>query len=153
MPAPNTEDDFWEFVECRPYEACWYWAGTLIADGYGHFCWKGKKILAHRMMYEISYGPIPSGMVIDHLCRNRRCVCPWHLEPVTPRENALRGISFTAVNAKKAACPAGHPYDLVYKSNGGRGCRQCANRRKLEYYYRNRSRLFPSRVPRKWGNT
>jgi hypothetical protein len=143
---PNTEDSFWSRVQCRPYEECWYWAGTIMADGYGHFCWQGKKILAHRMMYELVNGPIPAGVVVDHLCRNRGCVCPFHLEAVTNKENALRGISFTAINAKKTHCPRGHPYDDVRR---WRWCRRCTRRAGLLYYYRHRSRLFPDRIPRK----
>lgn len=77
-------------------------------------------------------GPIPAGLVLDHLCRVRRCCNPAHLEPVTQRENLMRGASFVEENALKTACPKGHPLtgrNVVYW-RGHRKCRECDNARR-----------------------
>lgn len=70
---------------------CWIWLGELNRNGYGRVCVKGKRPVAHRHVYETLVGPIPEGLLLDHLCRVRCCVNPSHLEPVTPKENTLRG--------------------------------------------------------------
>jgi hypothetical protein len=92
---------------------------------------------AHRVAYELLVGPIPDGMHLDHLCRTPACVNPAHLEPVTPRVNSLRGVSFSAVNATKETCPAGHPYsaDNTYLSPTKRNrlCRTCQAVHKRAY--------------------
>lgn len=116
-------------------DGCWEWQGFLHS-GYGHIKVHGKVILAHRVSYELHRGLIPTGMEIDHLCRNRRCVNPDHLEVVTRRENWQRGISITRFNADKTHCIHGHPFDdtntylfRAYTCGGtpyvGRGCRAC----------------------------
>lgn len=82
----------------------------------------------HRVAWETLRGPIPDGMQLDHLCRQRACWNPDHLEPVSPRENVLRGVGITAMNAKKTHCPQGHPYDDAntgITSTGKRRCRAC----------------------------
>lgn len=71
--------------------------------------------MAHRAVYEHLRGPIPVGLELDHLCRNTRCVNPAHLEPVTHRENALRGVGVSAINAAKTHCKYGH--DLTNPDN------------------------------------
>lgn len=105
-PRPVLER-FWEKVEKTP--TCWIWKGGKMIDGYGYF-WDGSTmVLAHRLSYEISNGLIPNGLTLDHLCRNRACVNPSHLEPVSLGENVLRGIGLTAQNARQTHCKRGHP--------------------------------------------
>lgn len=70
---------------------CWPWVGRQNRNGYGRVYLKGQEPVAHRAVYECLVGPIPEGLVLDHLCRRRNCVAPLHLEPVTIQENTLRG--------------------------------------------------------------
>lgn len=72
-------------------EECWIWEGARDSRGYGCIQFGGRPRKSHRVSYELHIGPIPEGLVIDHLCRNARCVNPAHLETVTQRENVLRG--------------------------------------------------------------
>jgi hypothetical protein len=108
---------------------CVEWRGAVTSAGYGSVAdGKGSSLLAHRVAYEQVFGPIPAGMTLDHLCRNRRCVNPDHLEPVTNRENILRGTSPSAVHARKTHCPKGHSYsaeNTYTKPRGSRECRTC----------------------------
>lgn len=118
---------FWSRVSGDSHEECWEWRGTLRKDGYGQFSVDGRALMAHRFAYEFMVAPIPDGLQLDHLCRNRSCVNPWHLEPVTPQVNTLRNTGPSAINAVKAACPAGHPYDDANTRTKGnrRVCREC----------------------------
>lgn len=105
-------------------ESCWIWTGSHQVGGYGNFQpIKGRGIGAHRYAYQITVGPIPNGLQLDHLCRNRLCVNPAHLEPVTARENTLRGNTMPALNAAKTHCPNGHEYSHVW--GGRRYCSTC----------------------------
>lgn len=70
---------------------CWLWTARMNRNGYGRACLNGKEPVAHRAVYECLVGPIPEGLILDHLCRRRNCVAPLHLEPVTHQENTLRG--------------------------------------------------------------
>ena len=107
---------------------CWEWTATvMLRKGYGQFSY-GRLMLAHRASYEHFRGAIPEGLNLDHLCRNRKCVNPDHLEAVTQRVNVMRGVSVTAENMRKSHCPTGHPYDAAntyVRANGHRGCRAC----------------------------
>lgn len=114
---------------------CWPWLRSG-SKGYGRLVVRGVRKLAHRYFYEEMRGPIPSGLTLDHLCRNRACVNPWHLEPVTVRDNVLRGNGLSAVNARKTHCKRGHEFTeentrhLSYRPVGrGRICRACERRR------------------------
>lgn len=104
---------------------CWEWTGQRIHNGYGVVGWMGKTTPAHRVSFELTYGPIPGGLTLDHKCRNRACVRPDHLEAVTMKENILRGDGFAAQNARKTACPKGHALDGLKQSSGERYCKTC----------------------------
>lgn len=126
----SAEDRFWRKV--NKTKGCWIWTGGISSGGYGSFYIKSpggfKNTCAHRFAYELLIGPISDGLTIDHLCRVRRCVNPAHLEPVTSRENILRGEGITAREARVTHCPQGHPYsgeNLFINSKGSRCCRIC----------------------------
>ena len=109
---------------------CWEWRGYIKADGYGQVADSDRKMrLAHRIAYREFVGPIPDGMTLDHLCRVRHCVNPEHLEPVSQRENTLRGDTITARQAAQTHCKNGHeltPDNIYRRKNGGRNCRACS---------------------------
>jgi hypothetical protein len=108
-------------------DECWTWTACMNRAGYGLFS-DGRVYLAHRWSFEEFVGPIPNGLVIDHLCRTRACVNPAHMQTVTPRTNILRGVGAGALNAAKTHCPKGHPYDEVntlYQGIDGRRCATC----------------------------
>lgn len=115
---------------------CVEWTGSITSTGYGSFyAGPGQYVIAHRWAYTQAHGAIPPGMHLDHLCRNRKCVKPEHLEPVTPRENLLRGDTVTARHVKATHCPVGHPYSgpnlYIAPSTGYRSCRTCARAQRL----------------------
>lgn len=113
----------------RTKSGCWVWAGSRLPTGYGKFNIKRHSMYTHRIAYMIFVGDIPAGLHIDHLCRNRACYNPAHLEPVTCRENVLRSpIHMAAINAQKTECVRGHPLsgeNLMLAPDGGRKCRAC----------------------------
>jgi len=122
---------FWSKVVATP-NGCWEWRG-IKRIGYGQFHFQGKQVQAHRLSYELLVAPIPEGLTIDHLCRNRACVNPAHLEPILIRENILRGTGPTARNAVKTHCKRGHLLDLfnIYRHpDGRRECRICKRLRR-----------------------
>lgn len=126
-------DRFWSKVAQLPGEACWEWRGSIDHGGYGQYRHNERTTSAHRYAYENRVGPIPAGMTIDHLCRNRACVRPDHLEAVTQRTNLLRGQTKAAENARKTTCPQGHDYtpeNTYTPPSGGRQCKQCRSDRK-----------------------
>jgi len=108
---------------------CWIWTGRISLAGYGQFSSPERKTVnAYRWGYEQLVGAIPGGLHLDHLCRVRACVNPAHLEPVTCRENVLRGVGVTAVNASKTHCLRGHEFTLANTRMKGRRriCRACS---------------------------
>ena len=104
----NTPESFWKKVEKT--EHCWNWTGVILNNGYGQFYINYEKHLAHRWAYLTERGGIEEGKVLDHLCRNRKCVRPSHLEQVTRGENVLRGEGITAKFAAATECVNGHPF-------------------------------------------
>lgn len=122
---------FWSKVSVNAKSGCWEWQAFLTPKGYGQFSVKGRMVRAHRFAYEWMVGPITEGMELDHLCRNRRCVNPDHLEPVTHRENVLRGDLVAATKKRFADmthCGRGHALSgaNVYVRRNGKGeCREC----------------------------
>jgi hypothetical protein len=135
---------------CDDVTGCWNWTAQIDRNGYGKFCKNAYPALAHRVSYELHVGPIPNGLFLDHLCRNRSCVNPKHLEPVTNRENGLRGIGPAASrkrNLAKTHCKYGHPLSgdniIISKWNGQRVCLACRLARKRQYN---------SRLPKKGLN-
>ena len=122
-------------------ESCWLWIGSKL-KGYGR--WHNRQ--AHVVAYEMEYGPVPNGLQLDHLCRVKSCVNTAHLEPVTSRENTLRGFGPTAMHARQTHCKMGHllsvenclPFALT---NGKRQCRLCQQKRNRAWIERVRLRL------------
>lgn len=123
---------------------CWEWQGAKNPKGYGIFGHHRRTEMAHRYSHKIFKGEIPKGFTIDHLCRNRGCVNPDHLEPVTQRENLLRGNGWSGRNARKALCPRGHVLagDNLCGWRLKKGFRECliCNKEMQKRHYERRKR-------------
>ena len=131
MPLHSTpQQRFWSKVR-RDQFGCLVWRGAMASNGYGHFRLKDKVWQAHRLAWEWAHGPVPDGLTLDHLCRNRACVKVQHLELVTMRENILRGNGRAAHHARKTHCLHGHPFDdantyvRYWGKRTERACRIC----------------------------
>jgi hypothetical protein len=126
---------------------CWLWAGSKTASGYAvlRIQENGKSVLrrVHRLLYTELVGAIPADLVPDHLCRVRHCVNPDHIEPVTQRENTMRGLGPARFNAEKTHCDEGHPLSgtnlRVNAKTGQRICKTCQNRAARDYRARERN--------------
>lgn len=135
-------DRFNEKVHEMP-NGCMNWTAHVGRSGYGRFWIDGRNALAHRWSYQYHVGPIPDGLHLDHLCRNRVCVNPAHLEPVTPSENVLRGVGPQLSSERRRAithCPEGHEYteENTYNNGNGRTCLICKKAKARAHYLRNR---------------
>lgn len=141
----SRDEAFWYLTDQAEGDECWLWQGTVTLRGYGRLRKDGIYYPAHRISYEIHYGEIPEGLVIDHLCHNRdpecnasteclhrSCVNPAHLEAVPERVNILRGKGVCAIAAHKTHCPQGHPLagdNLLNSASGYRICKACKSGR------------------------
>lgn len=130
MPEPNT--------------GCWLWLQSTGSHGYGQTFMNGKVTVAHRVSYEAYKGKIPIDLVIDHKCRNRICINPEHLEPVTDAENLRRGdhtahrVYLDALRASITHCPKGHDMSLhgrIKPSTNRRYCSKCNSAQGLRRYH------------------
>lgn len=118
----------------RP-NGCWTWAAAH-SQGYACVWWEGSQRSLHRVLYELLRGPVPDGMVLDHVvCDDKSCPNPWHVEPETNVANMLRSETAPAtINAAKTECVHGHPLDDCYvRPDGRRRCRTCEQDRSREY--------------------
>jgi hypothetical protein len=128
---------------------CLLWTGARNTKGYGVIREGGRgsrQLMVHRVVYEMFASPIPDGLQLDHLCRVRHCANVAHLEPVTCRENLLRGDTIAAAHAAKTHCPQGHPYDeanTYVSPNRQRFCRKCTRRHWRAYRAARKERGAP----------
>ena len=130
----TAEERFWPKVDASG--DCWEWTATRTKLGYGMFALyinpadtQTTGVCAHRFAYESLVGPIPEGLVLDHLCRNPGCVNPDHLQPVTQAENHRRGIRWTPQKLNRTTCKHGHTFEgdnVGRHKDGARYCRTCS---------------------------
>lgn len=132
-------------------EDCWVWGAFKNPGGYGKFSYEKVSRLAHRISYLIHVGEIPPGLELDHLCRNRACVNPGHLEPVTRSTNIQRGLLpevLKGLGKNRTHCAQGHIYDEANtyrnKKRSGRACRTC---RRIAQTKINRKRVYGNVQP------
>jgi len=147
VPIISLEQRFWSKVSRKSEDECWPWLGGK-SHGYGRFYIRhgvGKQ--AHRVAYGLLVGSIPNGLDLDHLCRECGCVNPRHLEPVTRRENLIRGVGIPAINIRKLFCPRGHFLDQIVSDKGyiKRRCRRCKNGANSRWRHKNKDKINQKR--------
>lgn len=122
---------------------CWDWTGSFSPLGYARFSTTNGPRAAHRLVYEVFHGPVPPELDLDHLCSNRGCVNPAHLEPVSHQENLMRGDTIVARQAAQTHCVNGHEFTpentRIRPYSGGRACRACDRKRVLANYHKKRA--------------
>lgn len=141
---PRLPERFWDKVSPEPNSGCWLWTAACNEYGYGCFYWSGRVRGAHRVSYSELVQDVPSGLQLDHLCRQRGCVNPLHLEIVSIAENLHRGLNS---NREKTHCPAGHEYNGVntyFWTDDSRRCRVCGRQNKRNRYYKRQNESNPS---------
>lgn len=126
-------------------EGCWHWQASDNGSGYGIIWLHGRRRIAHRLFYQLLNGTIPDCLVVDHLCRNRRCLNPEHLEPVMPKENIQRGETGQKTGAWRKSwthCINGHEFTeentLNHRRKNNRVyrvCLACAREKNRKYYH------------------
>lgn len=155
MAAPNsTAERFWSKVERIPFHTCWEWTGSLAGTGYGSISWHGRQMRAHRLAWQLTYGPIPKGTgahgtCVLHRCDNPPCVRPEHLFLGTNHENVLdciaKGRSRRCVWRRSLThCFHGHEFseeNVFINGLGHRVCKPCRRFRKKHYRRRRVARL------------
>ncbi len=133
---------FWDKVNKDGPGGCWLWTASKNWRGYGQFSIGSRRngtytmVKAHRVAWALCGGLMPNGKQLDHLCRVRHCVNPDHMEPVSRRENILRGVSPSAIAARRTHCPRKHPYsgdNLYTRPDGSRECRICKRQSLREF--------------------
>lgn len=148
MPRMTLEERLRTGYVVAPDSECWIWQLAPDSSGYGRISFRdgGRRVFrsSHRMMYELMVGPIPDGLVIDHLCRNPICCNPEHLEAVTQQTNLLRGETLQAENIGKTHCKFGHKFSpentrIVPR---GRRCITCERRRARESALRKKGKTL-----------
>lgn len=149
-PKPLPIDDLYAWMprfmasfEMAPESSCWTWRGTINpTSGYGVFQFGGEYFMAHRLVVGVYLGDIPDGLEPDHLCRNRRCVNPHHLQLVTYSENFVRGLPYRKRAHPPDACAHGHaltPENTYVAPRGTRDCRACGRDRSARYHAKQRA--------------
>ena len=154
LKAGHTVADFLRYNSMRMSEnGCWHWLGALTSEDYGFLYFQGKRMAAHRLSYETFVGPIPKGIVLDHLCRDHTCINPDHLDPCTPGENVRRGISHYG---SRTHCEAGHPYTsentAINKAYDSRQCRICKRISNQKYKAAHKAELADKRREKNKAN-
>ncbi len=140
MIKPNPER-IWKFIKIpKDPNGCWIWIGCFHWNGYGQLTFDHEHYRSHRFVYEYLVDQIPKGIELHHVCENRRCVNPFHLQPLTPKEHMMKGMGIGRINIEKTHCNHGHKFtkENIINYNGWRYCRKCKDR--IDREYRNKKR-------------